>query len=116
MLRFRYFLALCLTAVLVLPAWAQKPGERPPSPVVVTKVTTGDMAPQSEFIGTVYFSEISNVAAEVDGKVMDIKVEDGQRIKAGDVMVVLSSCFWTGKFAVRGPRRRRPRRSMKCPS
>ncbi|WP_319471461.1 efflux RND transporter periplasmic adaptor subunit [uncultured Pseudodesulfovibrio sp.] len=98
MLRFRYFLALCLTAVLVLPAWAQKPGERPPSPVVVTKVTTGDMAPQSEFIGTVYFSEISNVAAEVDGKVMDIKVQDGQRIKAGDVMVVLSSSLLDRKI------------------
>ena len=49
------------------------------------------MAPQSQFIGTVYFAEISNVASEVDGKVLDIKVADGQRVKEGDVMVVLSS-------------------------
>lgn len=91
MLRCRFFFVSCLVLLLALPAWAQKPGERPPSPVVVTKVTSGDMAPQSEFIGTVYFSEISNVAAEVDGKVVDIRVKDGQRVKEGDVMVVLSS-------------------------
>lgn len=84
-------LLLLLSLMLAMPAMAQKPGERPPSPVVVTKVTTGDMAPQSEFIGTVYFSEISNVASEVTGKVVDIKVTDGQRVKKGDVMVVLSS-------------------------
>lgn len=63
----------------------------PASPVVVDKVTSGDMAPQSQFIGTVYFSEISNVASEVDGKVLDIRVTDGQRVKEGDILVVLSS-------------------------
>ena len=85
------FLTLCLALLMVTPALAQKPGERPPSPVVVAKVTSGDMAPQSEFIGTVFFTEISNVASEVTGKVVDIKVVDGQRVKKGDVLVVLSS-------------------------
>jgi len=84
-------LVFCLTLLTATSGLAQKPGERPPSPVVVSKVTTGDMAPQSEFIGTVYFSEISNVASEVTGKVVDIKVLDGQRVKKGDVLVVLSS-------------------------
>ncbi|QJB55148.1 efflux RND transporter periplasmic adaptor subunit [Pseudodesulfovibrio sp. zrk46] len=91
MLKIKFFFTLCLAMLVAAPAMAQKPGERPPSPVVVSKVTTGDMAPQSEFIGTVYFSEISNVASEVTGKVVDIKVKDGQRVKKGDVMVVLSS-------------------------
>ncbi|MDC0336446.1 efflux RND transporter periplasmic adaptor subunit, partial [Pseudodesulfovibrio sp.] len=85
------FLALCLTLLISGPVHAQKPGERPPSPVVTAKVTSGDMAPQSEFIGTVYFTEISNVASEVTGKVIDIKVVDGQRVKKGDILVALSS-------------------------
>lgn len=88
---FGFFLTICLALTVVAPAMAQKPGERPPSPVVVAKVITGDMAPQSEFIGTVFFTEISNVASEVTGKVIDIKVVDGQRVKKGDVMVTLSA-------------------------
>ena len=86
------WLTIVLAALLfAAPAHAQKPGERPPSPVVTDKVTSGDMAPQSEYIGTVFFTEISNVASEVIGKVVDIKVIDGQRVKKGDVMVVLSA-------------------------
>jgi RND family efflux transporter MFP subunit len=81
--------ALFLTASLVVPAHAQT--GRPPSPVVTAKVTAGDMVPQAEFIGTVYFTEISDVACEVLGKVVDLKVDDGQRVKKGDVMVVLSA-------------------------
>lgn len=75
----------------ILPASAQKSGERPPSPVVTAKVTTGEVVPQGEFIGTVYFTEISDVASEVDGKAVSVNVEDGQRVKAGDVLVQLSS-------------------------
>jgi RND family efflux transporter, MFP subunit len=86
--RAHFFLILCLAALLAAPVHAQ---ERPPSPVVTAKVASGDMAPQSEFIGTVYFTEISDVASEVVGKVVDLRVEDGQRVAKGDVMVVLSS-------------------------
>lgn len=82
--------ALLAALLIASPAVAAQ-GERPPSPVVVSKVTSGDMAPQSEFIGTVFFTEISNVASEVTGKVIDIKVKDGQRVQKGDVLVVLSS-------------------------
>lgn len=82
---------ICLVAGLAMPAMAQKPGERPPSPVVTDKVTTGDMAPQTEFIGTVYFTEISQVAAEVEGKLVALNVQDGQRVKKGQPLVELSS-------------------------
>ncbi|WP_285907593.1 efflux RND transporter periplasmic adaptor subunit [Pseudodesulfovibrio pelocollis] len=84
-----FFVASVLTAaILAAPVNAQ---ERPPSPVVTAKVASGDMAPQSEFIGTVYFTEIAKVASEVVGKVVDLRVEDGQRVSRGDVMVVLSA-------------------------
>jgi RND family efflux transporter MFP subunit len=89
---FKYLSYIILVVgMLAAPVHAQNPGERPPSPVVTAKVTTGEMAPQSEFIGTIFFTEISNVASEVIGKVIDIRVDDGQRVKKGDVMVVLSS-------------------------
>lgn len=87
----KILLVFSAAILLAAPVHAQKPGERPPSPVVTAKVTSGDMAPQSEFIGTVYFTEISNVASEVTGKVIDIKVVDGQRVKKGDILVALSS-------------------------
>ncbi|MCJ2166085.1 MULTISPECIES: efflux RND transporter periplasmic adaptor subunit [unclassified Pseudodesulfovibrio] len=88
---FQVLVVICSAVVLAVPAFAQKPGERPPSPVVTGKVTSGDMAPQTEFIGTVYFTEISNVAAEVEGKLVSLNVEDGQRVRKGDPLVVLSS-------------------------
>lgn len=87
---FRIQLLILICLLIAAPAWAQQ-GERPPSPVVTDTVRTGDMAPQSQFIGTVYFEEISNVASEVVGKVVDIKVQDGQRVKQGEIMVVLST-------------------------
>lgn len=87
----KYILMALIVLGMAAPAAAQKGGEAPPSPVVVDKVITGDMAPQSEFIGTVYFTEISNVASEVTGKVIDIKVTDGQRVRKGDILVRLSS-------------------------
>ncbi|MFH1912770.1 MAG: efflux RND transporter periplasmic adaptor subunit [Pseudomonadota bacterium] len=84
------FVATLLTAAMVA-APAQAQTGRPPSPVVTAKVVSGDMAPQSEFIGTVYFTEIADVASEVLGKVVNLSVEDGQRVTRGDVMVVLSA-------------------------
>jgi len=88
---FKLTLAVMALCILASPAMAQKPGERPPSPVVVDKVTSGDMAPQTEFIGTVFFTETSNVAAEVDGKVVALSVQEGQRVKQDAPLVVLSS-------------------------
>ena len=80
-----------MAVLLAVPALAQNSGGPPPSPVVTAKVTCGDMAPHIEFIGTVYFTETSNVAAEVEGKVVSLDVEDGQRVAKGDPLVVLSS-------------------------
>jgi RND family efflux transporter MFP subunit len=84
-------IVVCLITLLAVPALAQSGGDRPPSPVVTAKVTSGDMAPETEFIGTAYFSEISNVAAEVEGKVLSLDVADGQRVAKGDPLVTLSS-------------------------
>jgi len=67
--------------------------QMPPAPanVVVSRVTTGTIAPEGEFIGTVYYLEVSDVSAEVQGTVKIIKFEEGQRIRNRGVLVKLDS-------------------------
>jgi RND family efflux transporter MFP subunit len=61
----------------------------PPSLVTVADVTVGQVSPQAEFLGTVYYVEVSDVASEVAGIVEAVKIEDGQRVKAGQPLVEL---------------------------
>ncbi len=68
----------------------QLPG-MPPARVVVSGVTSGFIAPENEYIGTVYYQEVSEVAAEVSGLSEEVRFEEGQRVKKGDVLVVISS-------------------------
>lgn len=63
----------------------------PPAQVVVSEIRYGTLAPQAEFIGTVYYQEISDVASEVSGLVESVSFEEGQRIKENDVLVKLVS-------------------------
>jgi RND family efflux transporter MFP subunit len=73
-----------------IPALAQeKPMGPPPSLVAAAAVRAGQVSPQAEFLGTVYYEEVSDVAAEVAGIVEAVKIEDGQRVKAGQPLVEL---------------------------
>ena len=59
----------------------------PPANVVISKVTTGSIAPEKEYIGTVYYIEVSNLSTEVSGMVEAITFEEGQRTeKIGDAL------------------------------
>jgi RND family efflux transporter MFP subunit len=75
--------ACAATAVL-----AQGP---PPARVVVGEVREGLLAPTSEFKGTVYFKEVSELATEVGGKVLEVRFEEGSRVSEGDVLVRLDA-------------------------
>ena len=68
-----------------------KSGGMPPAIVVVAEVSTGMISPESDFIGTVYYHEVSDVASEVSGKVEEVHFEDGQRISDGSVLVRLGA-------------------------
>lgn len=85
------FLCCVLLAVPVWAADAKKKGGPPPSAVVTGVVTSGQVAPQVEYIGSVFFHERSDVASEVDGKAVAVEVDAGQRVTKGDVLVRLSS-------------------------
>jgi len=63
----------------------------PPALVVVSEIVSGTVTPESEFVGTVYFQEVSDVASEVSGKVEEVNFEEGQRIDMGQPLVILNS-------------------------
>ncbi|MCD6384740.1 efflux RND transporter periplasmic adaptor subunit [Candidatus Sumerlaeota bacterium] len=63
----------------------------PPAKVVVAEVSRGMIAPESEFIGTVYYVEVSRVASEVNGRVDALFFEAGQRVKQGTELVRLNA-------------------------
>jgi RND family efflux transporter MFP subunit len=65
--------------------------DMPPAKVVVSEVSSGMIAPETEFIGTVYYQEVSDIASEVNGLVEAVEFEEGRRVKKGDVLVRLSS-------------------------
>lgn len=68
-----------------------KPQGPPPAVVVTAKTTSGMVHPQTEFVGTVYYPEVSQLASEVKGRVEEIRFEDGERIVKGQVLVSLST-------------------------
>jgi RND family efflux transporter MFP subunit len=72
-------------------AQEKKPQGMPLVNVVVSEVSTGMVAPEAEFVGTVYYQEVSDVACEVDGKVEEVSFEEGLRVKKNFVLVKLNS-------------------------
>jgi len=52
--------------------YAQETMGVPPAQVVVAEVSQGMIAPVAEFVGTVFYQEVSEVAAEVNGKVEEV--------------------------------------------
>ena len=90
---FRFlFLSGLIMNLFVSVLWGQdKPKGPPPAVVSVAPVKTGDIAPQAEFIGTVFYEEVSDVASEVSGRVDEVRFEEGQRIKKNEVLIKLGA-------------------------
>jgi RND family efflux transporter MFP subunit len=89
--------SLLFIAIIILfmniPLYAQekKPQGMPPAIVVISDVRGGMMAPETEFVGTVFYEEVSEVAYEVEGLVQSVRFEEGQRVDKGTVLVSLVS-------------------------
>jgi len=88
-------IVILLILIFTLPALSaaqnRERQQMPPANVVVSKVTTGRLAPEEEFIGTVYYLEVSDLSGEVGGSVEIIQFEEGQRTKKGEVLAKLDS-------------------------
>jgi RND family efflux transporter MFP subunit len=67
----------------------KKAGGPPPMLVETAEVVNGQAEPMAAFVGTVFFSRTAHVAAEVDGKVRQVYLEDGQAVSRGDRLVRL---------------------------
>ena len=63
----------------------------PPAQIVVAEIGSGMIAPENEFIGTVYYQEVSDVASEVSGIVSTVLFEEGRPVKEGQALVELTS-------------------------
>ncbi len=72
-----------------------------PANVVISKVTTGSIAPEEEYVGTVYYIEVSNLSSEASGMVEDITFEEGQRTEKGAPLVKLNSELLEKKLQAR---------------
>jgi len=77
--------------VLIVLSTGLSYAQPPVSKVVTAPGHDGVLAPQSEFRGTVYFKELSSVATEVQGKVVAVTMEEGERVAKGQVLVTLDS-------------------------
>jgi RND family efflux transporter MFP subunit len=86
-------LIICIVSLqFAAPAGAQEKSDGPPPAMVVTApVQVGLVSPYSEFIGTVYYHEVSDVAAEVSGLVESVRYEEGERVRKGQILVKLNS-------------------------
>ena len=87
-----FFAAWACMVLWNSPLWSQEKGTQPPpASVSVAKVEIGMVAPEAEFIGTVYYQEVSNVASELSGLAQVVKFEEGQRVKRAQPLVELGS-------------------------
>ena len=84
---------LCFCVIFSPPLlWGQEKAKGPPpASVSVAEVKSGMVAPQSEFIATIFYQEISETASETNGLALDVRFEEGQRVKQGQVLVELGS-------------------------
>ncbi len=85
------------TLIIVASVWCNfilfgmENNQMPPAKVVVSEVTSGTIIPEVEFVGTVYYPQVSNVASEVSGKVDRVNFEEGDRVKKGHILVKINS-------------------------
>lgn len=63
----------------------------PPARVTVSEISFGAIVPEAEFVGTVYYPQVSDVASEVSGKVDKVNYEEGDRVKKGHLLVKINS-------------------------
>jgi RND family efflux transporter MFP subunit len=66
-----------------------KKSKRPPLLVTTVEVEEGTIQAMSDFVGTTYFSRVSQVATDIEGLVTKINFDEGDTVKKGDELVLL---------------------------
>ncbi|WP_461210645.1 efflux RND transporter periplasmic adaptor subunit [Desulfocurvus sp. DL9XJH121] len=94
---------LCVLVLLApLAAWSQGP---PPALVEVAAAASDTVTPRSDYVGTVYFPEVSEVASEVSGRVLSVHFDEGDRVARAQSLVTLDTSLAAKRLdAARGNR------------
>ena len=94
----RFGTAVALALILLFPvaeAIGQSKGKggppARPAIVSVAEIRPGASQPMSDFVGTVFFAQVSDVAAEVAGRANVVTFEEGQQVFSGMVLVKLDT-------------------------
>ena len=98
----QWLIGLALLAILLLLLWwfwpskPQSPqmghgrfGDMGPVPVRLAEVERGDFAIELKALGTVTAYNTVNVRSRVDGELVKVLFEEGQKVKAGDLLAVI---------------------------
>lgn len=65
----------------------KEPKGPPPALVVLSEVGEGTVAPTVEVVGSVAYREVSDLSSEVSGKVLEVTVEEGDRVRPEQILV-----------------------------
>lgn len=89
----RFYICLAIILLTAFPVWAQKPqkGEKPPQPVFIVQVKKDKFEDRVEALGTLRANETIVLTATVTESVTAVNFEDGQRVKAGDILIEMTS-------------------------
>jgi RND family efflux transporter MFP subunit len=68
---------------------AARAADQPAVPVVVARVALAEQAAGQSFVGTVMPARISDVGSAVDGRIVELPIVDGQRVKEGQPLAEL---------------------------
>src|SRR5688500_8681683 len=80
---------VCLVCAFATGIAIAQPGGMPPANVVTAKAIEREITSGHTFVGTVMPKRISTVGSAVDGRVVDFKVNLGDRVKKADPLAQL---------------------------
>ncbi|MDE1170077.1 MAG: efflux RND transporter periplasmic adaptor subunit [Verrucomicrobium sp.] len=68
---------------------APAPAAPPPTPVVVQTMAEKNLRIWSQFSGRLHAVDYAEIRPEVSGRITEVRFEDGQSVKAGDILFVI---------------------------
>lgn len=81
-----------IASLAAMPVWGRQiPQESPAANVQTSPVEAGEISPTAEYVGTIYYQEVSEIASELSGLAETVKFQEGERVQKGQVLVRLRS-------------------------
>jgi multidrug efflux system membrane fusion protein len=71
------------------PVAATAPHAKPPTPVVVQTLSEQNVRLWTQFSGRMHAVDYAEIRPEVSGRITEVRFQDGQQVKAGDVLFVI---------------------------